>query len=181
MSATRRRRQNGLATVRNEHDFYATPGWVTDLLIAELVPQCYGFKWGEPAAGSGAIIERFVLAGGEPSAWEWAELTEGRDYLKDGLTGKVDWIIANPPFILAQEFITRSLGEAKFNAYLLRLNFFGSKKRKQWWRTRIPTHLFVLSERPRFVYGKGTDATEYAWFVWDYVGLCRRRPGIYVI
>jgi len=26
--------------------------------------------------------------------------------------------------------------------------------------------MFVLSKRPSFT-GKGTDATDYAWFVWD--------------
>ena len=29
-----------------------------------------------------------------------------------------------------------------------------------------PTSLFVLSKRPSFT-GKGTDATDYAWYVWD--------------
>jgi hypothetical protein len=27
----------------------------------------------------------------------------------------------------------------------------------------------------------GTDATEYAWFVWDRVNLIREAPGIYVL
>ena len=29
-----------------------------------------------------------------------------------------------------------------------------------------PTALHVLSKRPSFT-GKGTDATDYAWYVWD--------------
>jgi predicted Zn-ribbon and HTH transcriptional regulator len=34
---------------------------------------------------------------------------------------------------------------------LLRLNFLGSKERKEWWKKREPNALFVLSERPNFV------------------------------
>jgi hypothetical protein len=116
----------------------------------------------------------------EPRQWEWAEIREGKDYLKCGFSSHVDGIITNPPFSLATDFIDRSLSEADFFAYLLRLNFWGSKKRKGWWQGKSPSHQFTLSERPSFT-GKGTDATEYAWFVWDNIGLCLKKPGMYVL
>lgn len=72
-------------------------------------------------------------------------------------------------------------------AFLLRLNFLGSKDRRDWWQTRMPTALYVLTPRPKFlmrdgseVLGKngkpGTDSCEYAWFVWSH-----SYAGIHVI
>jgi hypothetical protein len=49
---------------------------------------------------------------------------------------------------------------------LLRINYLGSISRHEWWKENSPTALHVLSKRPSFT-GKGTDATDYAWFVWD--------------
>ena len=171
MSATNR------GAVRMTADFYPTPAYSVYSLLEDLT----GIRmltWGEPCKGDGAIIAAMEEYGAR--FWEWAELAEGRDYLKDGMTGPVDAIITNPPFSLAQEFIDKSLGEASFVAYLLRLNFLGAQKRGPWWQGKEPTHLYVLSKRPSFT-GNGTDATEYAWFVWDKRGLCKRPPGIYVI
>jgi hypothetical protein len=172
----------GRGAVVREHEFYATPRSAIESFLLELDGSMVRqMKWGEPCAGDNAIINAmWRIHKVEPSQWEWAEIREGKDYLKDGLTGCVDGNITNPPFSLATDFIDLSLEDAFFNAYLLRLNFFGSKKRKDWWQGKEPTHLFTLSERPSFT-GKGTDATEYAWFVWDGIGLCKRKPGMYVI
>lgn len=166
------------------HEFYPTPRKAVESLIDEVR---FGAlhsaeKFGDPCAGDGAIMVPFVKNGiTEPRQWEWAEIREGRDYLDDGMTGKADIIITNPPFSLATQFIDQSFkGDPIFIAYLLRLNFWGSRKRRDWWQGKEPTHQFTLSERPSFT-GKGTDATEYAWFVWDGLGLCKRPPGMYVI
>ena len=48
---------------------------------------------------------------------------------------------------------------------LLRLNWLGSEDRAAWLR-RHPPSVYVLPNRPSFVEGGGTDATEYAWFIW---------------
>ena len=48
-----------------------------------------------------------------------------------------DVIISNPPFYFAEQFIEKSLGFVKNGGYvvmLLRLNFFGSKKRKEFYK-----------------------------------------------
>ena len=41
-----------------------------------------------------------------------------------------------------------------------------SRKRFGFMRENPPTEMYVLNQRPSFT-GKGTDAQEYAWFVWD--------------
>jgi len=83
-----------------------------------------------------------------------------------------DVVIGNPPYADAAAHIARAMDCGRTVAFLLRLNFLGSQKRLDFWR-RHPADVYVLSERPSFD-GEGTDATEYAWFVW---GQCGSGPG----
>jgi hypothetical protein len=57
---------------------------------------------------------------------------------------------------------------------LLRLNFLGAQRRRDWWKAHEPAALFVLSARPSFTQDGKTDATDYAWFAWT-----NRYKGIY--
>ncbi len=79
-----------------------------------------------------------------------------------------DIIISNPPFYLAEDFIKKSLEFVNDGGYvvmLLRLNFFGSKKRKQIFENNMPEYCFVHHKRISFMKG-ATDSIEYAHFVW---------------
>jgi len=79
-----------------------------------------------------------------------------------------DIIISNPPFYLAEDFIKKSLEFVNDGGYvimLLRLNFFGSKKRKQIFENNMPEYCFVHHKRISFMNG-ATDSIEYAHFVW---------------
>lgn len=165
MSATNR------GAVRSEYDFYATPKEPIEKILAEIDFSSIS-SFVEPCRGDGAIYD---YIGCEK---DYAEIRESRDYLKMGFN--CDLIITNPPFSIALDFLEKSLKEAKTVVYLLRLNFLGSQKRKEFWQKNPPTHLFTLSKRPSFT-GKGTDATEYAWFVWDGGGYFKKPNGIYVI
>lgn len=82
--------------------------------------------------------------------------------------GERDIIISNPPFNLATEFIKKGLELVNDGGYvvmLLRLNFFGSKKRKKLWEQNMAKYCFVHHKRISFTKGK-TDSIEYAHFVW---------------
>jgi len=82
-----------------------------------------------------------------------------------------DIIISNPPFYLAEDFIKKSLEFVNDGGYivmLLRLNFFGSKKRKQIFENNMPKYCFVHHKRISFTNG-ATDSIEYAHFVWQKV------------
>ena len=117
----------------------------------------------EPCKGNGIIYDKI-----DCSIKTYSELNEepSKDYLTTTY-GKFDLIITNPPFSLAKEFLEKSIKEADCVCYLLRLNFLGSQKRKPFWEDiSTPDELLVLSKRPSFT-GKGTDATDYAWFCWD--------------
>jgi len=81
---------------------------------------------------------------------------------------KVDIVISNPPFYLAEEFIKHSLETVTHGGYvimLLRLNFFGSKKRKPIFEHTMPYSCYVHHKRISFMNG-ATDSIEYAHFVW---------------
>lgn len=79
-----------------------------------------------------------------------------------------DIIISNPPFYLAEEFIKKSLDVVNDGGYvvmLLRLNFFGSKKRKPLFDHAMPEYCFIHHKRISFMKG-ATDSIEYAHFIW---------------
>lgn len=135
----------GQGAVRVENDFYPTPNWCIDL-ISEKIQWDRVASMMEPGKGEGAILDSVPHG----VATEWAEITEGRDYLTMDLPD-VDLSWTNPPFNLAQEFLSRSLGQAKTVVFLLRINFLGSAKRRAFLQANRPTHLYVMSERPSFV------------------------------
>lgn len=103
-----------------------------------------------------------------------------------------DIVISNPPYLLATEFIKKGLEMVRpdgYVIYLLRLNFFGSKSRHKFWQNNMAEWCAISSKRPSFCKTckycnykfnsiaitcphcmkklmRGTDATEYATFVW---------------
>jgi hypothetical protein len=77
-------------------------------------------------------------------------------------------VITNPPFNIAEEIIKKSFEFVEDGGYvimLLRLNFFGSKKRKEFWQNNMPILTFVHRERISFTNGQ-TDSIEYMHCVW---------------
>lgn len=153
MSATNR------GAKRVASDFYPTPleSFTPLIPYLRLLPQPI---W-EPACGDARLIvamkQESISCGGSDLQ------TGGYDFLKD--TDQHQTILTNPPFTLAQQFCEHAINHSKCTVMLLRLNFLGSKKRKQWWLKNEPDAIFVLSSRPDFT-GEGGDACEYGWFVW---------------
>ena len=152
MSATNR------GSVRNEYDFYPTPLKSFTPLLKYLQKER---EYYEPACGDNRLVNELIknqfIASGN-------DIQNGVDYLEDNTYRDV--IITNPPFSLAFKFIQHARLHSKTTYMLLRLNFLGSKMRKEWFSENEPSSLYVLSERPSFT-GKGTDATDYAWFGWN--------------
>lgn len=82
--------------------------------------------------------------------------------------GQYKVVITNPPFNIAEEVIKKSFEFVEDGGYvimLLRLNFFGSKKRKEFWQNNMPILTFVHRERISFTNGQ-TDSIEYMHCVW---------------
>jgi len=90
------------------------------------------------------------------------------DFLKYKSDEKYKVVITNPPFNIAEEIINKSFEFVEENGYvvmLLRLNFFGSKKRKEFWKNNMPILTIVHHERISFTKG-ATDSIEYMHCVW---------------
>lgn len=87
-------------------------------------------------------------------------------------TPRVDWVITNPPFRLAEDFIHRGLEVANEGvAVLVRTNFLESVGRYQRLFKRMPPTLVCqFAERVVIHKGRlspdGSTATAYCWLVW---------------
>lgn len=144
---------------RRPYDVYETPDWAVSALL-KIISIDHKKKYMEPCRGSGRIYHQL------PIGSAWGEIREGVDYLNTEYN-HVDVIITNPPYSLAQEFVTKALGEADVVIMLLRLGFLESMKRWEWWQENPLSSLLVLSKRPSFTEDGKTDGSGYAWFVWD--------------
>lgn len=181
MSATNR------GAERKERDFYQTPLFMSEALFQELwqdgveVRRLLDLGVGTGALAQGAGSKLFVhgIDIHEPSEWTCkpdiftcSDLT--KTVFSPNFGEGYDLIISNPPYSLAQEFLTKALEIAGKTpvAFLLRLNFLGGQKRAAFWREHEPDQIWISPRRPSFT-GGGTDATEYAWMLW---GHTKGRP-----
>jgi len=162
--------------MRRESDFYITPDEpILALMNNYHIQNVRTFL--EPCAGSGAIsmkmggrvIQCEIRDSAEGILENWGKVYIG-DFLKMPNFEEVDFIITNPPFSLAKEFIDKCLEYQCPVIMLLRLNFLGSQNRHEWWQDKIPSDLLILSKRPSFTGDGKTDGCEYAWFVWNGIG-----------
>jgi len=92
------------------------------------------------------------------------------DYLKmSSASTPFDIVITNPPFNQALDIIDMALADVKDGGYvimLLRLNFFGSKQRHEWFVKNPPFVFYIHSTRMKFLDTNSTDSIEYMHCVW---------------
>ena len=176
MSATNR------GNKRSAYDFYATPIECIEKLLDNFIIEKTNINILEPAAGNGNIIKVLKDKGtkGNITAIEirgeeynnlikLADKVIIDDFLQWNTNKNFDLIIGNPPFSLAREFLEKCFeisNEKTIIVMLLRTSFLESKSRYDFWQKHPLSGLYVLSKRPSFT-GKGTDATSYAWFIWN--------------
>ncbi len=178
MSATNR------GTERENEDAYITPSWAVDRLL-----EAYNLPHGalvlDPCCAKGELLAHLhkvrpdlVLMGFElreecrPALEALAQSGAIRGYVIGSYfelaasvgDKEVDFIVSNPPYCLAQEFIETSERISNVSIWLLRQNFLGAKDRVPF-TARTRPGLKTLPNRPSFT-GWGGDATEYAWFIY---------------
>ncbi|MBS3974739.1 MAG: hypothetical protein KGZ89_07740 [Actinobacteria bacterium] len=141
------------------NEYYPTPEY-TVLDLFEVIPMRRDWTYLEPCRGEAKSFYKYM-----PEGSQWAELSEGVDYLTTKFE-HVDCIITNPPFSLSVPFLEKSFTEADVIIYLQRANFLGSKKRKEFWNANKPDALITLTKRPKFK-GSRNDMTEYCYYIWD--------------
>ena len=168
---------NNATGKRKKSDFYETPYTLTrKFLDVEYFNK--NSTVCEPACGGGAITR--VLK----EHWEDDKVTaydQETNFLWE--TGEYDYIVTNPPFSIAFEFIQRAklVAKSKF-AFLLPLSYLHNKKRfdeiysdrtygleKVYVFTRYPMLGEALREDGKY----NTGMMVYAWYVWTngYSGL----------
>lgn len=178
---------------RDDLDFFPTPPWATRALLEHVIPELKDIAhllgaW-DPCCGEGHMTI--------PLAEYFAQVYASDIYPHGfGQVGAFvagggldlgdrahcpfppDWILFNPPFALAIEFVERALREAtKGVAALVRTGWLESKERFDLFSRFEPTRAGVFAERVPMVKHRwdpeASSATSYTWFVWE------RRGGVF--
>jgi hypothetical protein len=157
-------------------DLYETPAEaVHALLRVEQLPQTV---W-EPAAGPGSIVRVLREAGHVVVATDlndWGcPASESRiDFLLETRApADAECVITNPPYKLAEQFVSHALELVPRVIMLLRSAFYESERRTpilesgslariHQFRNRLP-----MMHRHGWAGPRATSSIQFAWFVWD--------------
>jgi hypothetical protein len=160
-------------------DDFPTPPWATRALVEHVLRDKEGLKSMsclEPACGAGhmAKVLREYFAEVRCSDVHPYGYGDVVDFVRDPYeANSVDWVITNPPFRLAEDFIRKSLKVARRGvAMLTRTVFIESVGRyERLFRDTPPTMFAQFTERVPMVKGrldrKASTATGYGWIVWE--------------
>lgn len=167
---------------RIENDFYATnPISVIKLLENYKVDNDSSIY--EPCCGQGHISETIKNFYPNTNITSTDLINRGYgigniDFLKIDENKKYDYIITNPPFKLAKEFITKSLNICnKSVCMFLKIQFLESVGRKEWLKNSPLKYVYVFSERQCPMRNgieinpktgkKWSNTICFAWFIWE--------------
>lgn len=151
---------------RNDGDLYETPYSMTRALLDRESFKSKGYFL-EPAAGNGAIVRVLSERFENVTAYD-----REVDFLTE--TDRHDYIVTNPPYSHADEFVEKalSLQPRKF-AFLLRTNFLSGQARVRAGIFDDLARIYVFSRMPDLrapIREDGkfpTAGIVYAWFVWE--------------
>lgn len=157
----------GFGNNRAVADFYPTPNYATEELLKR--EKFEGSVW-EPACGNGAIGKFFIDCMATDLRTDLGYGEGGKDFFLEHR--KVDNIITNPPYSLAQQFVEHSLECAdKKVVMLLKLVFLESISRKKLFDRNLLRTVYVFRRRLKIykdgIIGKNSGLIAYAWYVWD--------------
>lgn len=150
---------------RRDKDFYPTPPECTIALLNFLEGKKLLRKFDpiwECACGSNAMVDVMRERGYSVIG---TDVTSGHDYLTTDIQDGYEWIITNPPFSLAQQFIERSVIKRKPFAMLLKSQYWHSAKRRKLFMEHPPLFVLPLTWRPDFLC-KGNSMMDVMWCVW---------------
>jgi hypothetical protein len=163
-------------------DDFPTPPWATRALLPFIntypLTLLSNSNCLEPAAGRGYMSRTLAEAFREVVAtdrYDYGDCDVGRgDFLYHQWRNRsFDWVITNPPFKSAKEFVIKALPIACDGvAMLTRTAFLESVGRyEQLFSVHQPTSVLQFVERVPMVRGRldrsVSTATSYAWIVWD--------------
>ena len=167
-------------------DDFPTPPWATRALFRHVLGDLVRPEQTclEPACGRGDMSR--VLE----HHFEFVQSSDVADYgygdIRDFLNqpygdSQFDWIVTNPPFRRAEQFVSTALNAARFGvAIICRTVFLESVGRyNRLFRDSPPAIFAQFVERVPMVKARldptATTATGYCWLVWDKTAV-RRKP-----
>jgi hypothetical protein len=167
-------------------DFFPTPPWATRALCEHVLPAVW--RWPDrfacsahdPACGEGHMalaLEDYFRDVSAADIFDYgyssvADFLHPDTYPHGGEELQTDWIVTNPPFNLAAEFIRKALSIARRGvAMLVRMQFLeGEGRFDTIFRRRPPQMIAQFAERAPMHRGRwvinGKSATAYTWLVW---------------
>lgn len=152
---------------REANDFYPTPERATLELLKRI--NISGQQvWG-CACGDGAISRLLPEGTISTDLINRGYGEHGIDFLKT--QKKVDWIITNPPYSIATDFVIHALWCSSNVAMLLKIQFLEGVARYDFFKNNPPKQVFVFSKRLQIVKNgesmKNSTMMCFAWFVWE--------------
>lgn len=161
-------------------DDFPTPPWATRALMQHVIgpPAALAdLNCLEPCCGQGHMAK--VLSDCFRAVWAsdvhpygYGAVRDFRSYSLTSLPTAIDWVISNPPFRLAEEFISTGLAIARVGvAALVRTTFIESVGRYEALFSKTPPAVFAqFTERVPMLRGRlernASTATGYCWLVW---------------
>jgi hypothetical protein len=173
-----------VAGVRKDKDDnigdFPTPSWATRALMEKVlsfVPNKENMICWEPSCNRGYMVRPLKEYFGHVVATDIADYNGNTklDFLSvfpTEVPHPIHFVITNPPFHLAQEFIEKGLEIAEEGvAVLVRTSFLESKKRyEELFSVNPPLVIAQFVERVPMVKGrcdpKASTATSYCWLIW---------------
>lgn len=175
-------------------DYFPTPPWATRALtefLASIGHDIAGQSCWEPACGEMHMARPLAEAFAQVRASDVHQYGDNdvADFLFQRERASVDWVITNPPFVLANEFVEAGLQAARIGcAMLVRSAFLeGDKRHKTLFGPNPPAYVLQFVERCCMFKGrviragaldpfnldeetgdprKASSATAYCWLVW---------------
>jgi len=167
-------RQTGFSkeAKRSPEDYYITP----DVAIEELLKRekFEGLGW-EPACGNGAISKFFPdMIVSDIRTDDTVIGERGIDFLNE--YRKVDYIVTNPPFSIALEFVKQALLCADKAAIFCRIQFLEGQERYKFFKENPPKRVYVFSNRvscyapseeDKRILKKEHGIMCFCWYIWE--------------
>lgn len=173
---------------RKEADFYPTPVDATKVICDRISLDSGTIVW-EPACGDGAMAEVISTYVGKDHVIATELRTDGGygrggiDFLastEDDHLHIPEWIITNPPFNLAREFIEKALSITPNVAMLLKATYWSAASRHSLFIEHPPAWVLPLTWRPAFLEAERgkSPLMEVCWLVWEknHIGPTKFEP-----